>query len=87
MSPRRSNRHRECDWYTRKRQLVLYSIRRGTSAGGVDTLLARHIKNLAGRAGRALAQPPGLVVCINDEQWPAVERIAMEQPGEDIHLL
>jgi hypothetical protein len=66
------------------RTLVLYSIRRGTSSGGGDTLLARDIKNLVGRAGRAGSTTKGLVICANADQWPDVERVASEQPGEDM---
>ena len=66
------------------RTLVLYSVRRGTSSGGLDTLLARDIKNLVGRAGRAGSTTKGLVICANADQWPHIERVASEQPGEDM---
>jgi helicase len=66
------------------RTLVLYSVRRGNSSGGVDTLLARDIKNLVGRAGRAGSTTKGLVICANADQWPDIERVASEQPGEDM---
>lgn len=66
------------------RTLVLYSVRRRTSEGGGDLLLSRDIKNLVGRAGRAGATTRGLVICTNAEQWPAIERVAMDQPGEDM---
>jgi superfamily II DNA/RNA helicase len=66
------------------RTLVLYSVRRRTSEGAGDLLLSRDIKNLVGRAGRAGATTRGLVICANAEQWPAIERVATDQPGEDM---
>jgi superfamily II DNA/RNA helicase len=66
------------------RTLVLYSVRRRLSGGGVDTLLGRDIKNLVGRAGRAGATTKGLVICANDEQWPEIERVALEEPTENM---
>lgn len=66
------------------RTLILYSILRGTGIGPPDTLLARDIKNLVGRAGRAGSTTKGLVICANADQWPHVERVASEQPSEDM---
>lgn len=66
------------------RTLVLYSVLRRLSHGALDPLLSRDIKNLVGRAGRAGATTKGLVICANPEQWPAVERVALEQPGENL---
>jgi helicase len=66
------------------RTLVLYSIMRGTGSGRPDALLAREIKNLVGRAGRAGSTTKGLVICANADQWPQVERVALEMPGEDM---
>jgi helicase len=66
------------------RTLVLYSVRRRLSGGALDPLLSRDIKNLVGRAGRAGVTTKGLVICANDDQWPAVERVAMEEPGENM---
>jgi hypothetical protein len=66
------------------RTLVLYSVQRRLSDGAVDPLLSRDIKNLVGRAGRAGATTKGLVICANPEQWPAVERVALERPGENL---
>ena len=66
------------------RTLVLYSVQRRTSAGGIDPLLLRDIKNLVGRAGRAGATTKGLVICANAEQWPQVRRVAMQEPSEDM---
>lgn len=66
------------------RTLVLYSVRRRLSGGGVDPMLSRDIKNLVGRAGRAGATTKGLVICANADDWPAVARVALEQPGENM---
>jgi hypothetical protein len=66
------------------RTLVLYSVRRRLSSGGIDPMLSRDIKNLVGRAGRAGATTKGLVICANADDWPAVERVALEQPGENM---
>jgi helicase len=66
------------------RTLVLYSVRRRLSGGAVNPMLSRDIKNLAGRAGRAGATTKGLVICVNADDWPAVERVALEQPGENM---
>lgn len=66
------------------RTLVLYSVQRRLRGGAIDPLLSRDIKNLVGRAGRAGATTKGLVICANDAQWPAVERVAMEEPGENM---
>lgn len=66
------------------RTLVLYSVRRRLSGGGVSPMLSRDIKNLVGRAGRAGATTKGLVICANADDWPAVERVALEQPGENM---
>ena len=66
------------------RTLVLYSVQRRLSGGAIDTLLSRDIKNLVGRAGRAGATTKGLVICANDSQWAAVERVALDQPGENL---
>jgi helicase len=66
------------------RTLVLYSVSRRTSSGRPNFLLSRDIKNLVGRAGRAGATTRGLVICVNGDQWTAIERVATEQPGEDM---
>ncbi len=66
------------------RTLVLYSVQRRLSGGAIDQLLSRDIKNLVGRAGRAGATTKGLVICANDTQWPAVEGVALDQPGENL---
>ncbi len=66
------------------RTLVLYSVRRRLSGGGIDPMLSRDIKNLVGRAGRAGATTKGLVICANADDWPAVEHVALEQRGENM---
>lgn len=47
-------------------------------------MLARDIKNLAGRAGRAGATTKGLVICANLNQWSIIEPVAKQQPGERV---
>lgn len=66
------------------RTLVLYSVQRNTGNRPVD-LKARDIKNLVGRAGRAGATTKGLVICVDEDQWNLVERVALETPGEPVH--
>ena len=66
------------------RTLVLYSVQRRRRRGPPENLLARDIKNLVGRAGRAGATTKGLVICANPEQWPIVEPAALQVPGEDV---
>lgn len=65
------------------RTLVLYSVQRRGIAGMTD-MLARDIKNLVGRAGRAGANTKGLVICANPEQWPLVEPVASSGAGEEV---
>lgn len=66
------------------RTLVLYSVKRRQKNGRPENLLARDIKNLVGRAGRAGATTKGLVICANEQQWPQVEQVARQSPGEPI---
>lgn len=66
------------------RTLVLYSMQRRRSDGAAENLLARDIKNLVGRAGRAGATTKGLVICANPAQWPLVAPVAQQQPGERV---
>jgi len=66
------------------RTLVLYSVRRNAGNRPVD-LKARDIKNLVGRAGRAGATTKGLVICVDEDQWNLVERVALETAGEPVH--
>lgn len=65
------------------RTLVLYSVQR-RRRDGVDNMLARDIKNLVGRAGRAGANTKGLVICANPEQWVFVEPVATQSAGEPV---
>jgi len=65
------------------RTLVLYSVQR-RGAGGYENLLARDIKNLAGRAGRPGATTKGLVICANPQQWPTVAQVANQAAGEPV---
>lgn len=66
------------------RTLVLYSVKRRNPDGAPQNLLARDIKNLVGRAGRAGASTKGLVICANPKQWPLVAPVARLQPGERV---
>lgn len=66
------------------RTLVLYSVQRREHNGVSTNLLARDIKNLVGRAGRAGSATRGLVICANSGQWPLVEPVALQQPGESV---
>ena len=66
------------------RTLVLYSVQRRQKGGRTTDLLARDIKNLVGRAGRAGATTKGLVICANEKQWPLVERVARNAAGEPV---
>ena len=66
------------------RTLVLYSVQRRIGKILVN-LLARDIKNLVGRAGRAGATTKGLVICANEGQWPLVKDVALQAPGEPVH--
>ena len=67
------------------RTLVLYSVQRRRKNGPPVNLLARDIKNLVGRAGRAGATTKGLVICANENQWPLVEQVARQAPSEPVN--
>jgi len=67
------------------RTLVLYSVQRRRKDGPPENLLARDIKNLVGRAGRAGATTKGLVICANQKQWPLVWPVARQEAGEPVH--
>jgi hypothetical protein len=66
------------------RSLVLYSVERRGKEGRAESLLARDVKNLVGRAGRAGSTTKGLVLCVNPGQWPLVERVARQAVGEPV---
>jgi superfamily II DNA/RNA helicase len=66
------------------RSLVLYSVQRRLGSGQAENMLARDIKNLVGRAGRAGANTKGLVICANSEQWWLVEPVATAGAGEPV---
>nr|WP_246373013.1 DEAD/DEAH box helicase [Lysobacter spongiae] len=66
------------------RSLVLYSVQRQSRTGQPDPMLARDIKNLVGRAGRAGANTKGLVICANPRQWHLVRRVADQVAGEPV---
>lgn len=66
------------------RSLVLYSVQRRGMSGRPENMLARDIKNLVGRAGRAGANTKGLVICANPEQWHLVQPVATQGAGEPV---
>ena len=66
------------------RTLVLYSVQRRGPNGAMKNLLARDIKNLVGRAGRAGSTTKGLVICANPKQWHLIHPVANQQPGERV---
>lgn len=66
------------------RTLILYSVVRRGQDGTSNNLLVRDIKNLVGRAGRAGVTTKGLVICANEKQWPLVEKVARQVPGETL---
>lgn len=66
------------------RTLVLYSVQRRDGNGQIQNMLARDIKNLVGRAGRAGATTKGLVICANPEQWQFVRPVALQEAGEPV---
>lgn len=66
------------------RSLILYSVQRRDKTGQAEAMLARDIKNLVGRAGRAGANTKGLVICANPDQWPLVQPVATQGAGEPV---
>lgn len=66
------------------RTLVLYSVRRREFSGAVTPMLARDIKNLAGRTGRAGMSTRGLVICANANQWADLLPVVREDVGERV---
>jgi hypothetical protein len=67
------------------RTLILYSVSRAARDGKRKDMLARDIKNLVGRAGRPGSTTRGLVICVNESQWPTVAPVAKQSPGEPVH--
>lgn len=67
------------------RTLILYAVQRRSQTGRPIPMLARDIRNLVGRAGRAGSSTKGLVICANPKQWVVVAPVASDQPGEDVH--
>lgn len=66
------------------RTLVLYSVQRRIGDRHIQDMLARDIKNLVGRAGRAGANTKGLVICANQEQWQLIQPVALQGAGEPV---
>ncbi|MDO9114971.1 MAG: DEAD/DEAH box helicase [Polaromonas sp.] len=67
------------------RTLVLYSVQRVEPGGTRTSLLARDIKNLVGRAGRAGSTTKGLVICVNEGQWGDIEPVATQGAMEPVN--
>lgn len=67
------------------RTLVVYTTQIQTAAGTAVPMLAREIRNLAGRAGRAGSATKGLVICANPNQWAVMSLVADGAPGEAVH--
>lgn len=66
------------------RTMVLYSVKRSADGTAPEPMLARDIKNLVGRAGRAGSSTRGLVICANPDDWEVVSPVAEGQPGESV---
>lgn len=66
------------------RTMVLYSVRRSVEGAAPAPMLARDIKNLVGRAGRAGSSTRGLVICASQEDWSVVSSVADGQQGEPV---
>jgi superfamily II DNA/RNA helicase len=66
------------------RTMVLYSVKRSAGETAPAPMLARDIKNLVGRAGRAGSSTRGLVICANPDDWRVVSPVAEGQPGEPV---
>ena len=66
------------------RSLILYSVQRRGKTGQAESMLARDIKNLVGRAGRAGTNTKGLVICANPGQWELVQPVATLGAGEPV---
>lgn len=66
------------------RTMVLYSVKRSSDGSAPEAMLARDIKNLVGRAGRAGSSTRGLVICANPDDWMVVSPVAERQAGEPV---
>lgn len=66
------------------RTMVLYSVTRPDNRGRPTPMLARDIKNLVGRAGRAGSSTRGLVICANPDNWPLIRPVTEGAPGERV---
>lgn len=66
------------------RTLVMYTTHVRTRDGNSIPMLAREIRNLVGRAGRAGSSTKGLVLCANANDWEVMTRIADGAPGEAV---
>jgi len=66
------------------RTLVMYTTQITTAEGTIVPMLAREIRNLVGRAGRPGSATKGLVICVNDNQWDVIDRVAEGAPGEPV---
>lgn len=66
------------------RTLILYTTQMSTSDGTVVPMLARDIRNLVGRAGRPGSATKGLVICVNQNQWGAINEVAQGATGEPV---
>lgn len=68
------------------RTLILYSVTRPDQSDPQSQapMLARDIKNLVGRAGRAGSSTRGLVICANPKHWPFIRPVAAGTPEETV---
>lgn len=66
------------------RTMILYSVKRYTGSNKTAPMLARDIKNLVGRAGRAGSSTRGLVICADPGVWEVVSPVAKGEAGEDV---
>jgi Lhr-like helicase len=66
------------------RTLILYTTQLRSPDGASIPMLAREIRNLVGRAGRAGSATKGLVICANENQWGVLARVADGAPGEPV---
>jgi hypothetical protein len=66
------------------RTLVVYTTQIQTSEGTAVPMLSREIRNLVGRAGRPGSSTKGLVICINENQWDVMAKVADGAPAEPV---